>query len=124
MSNIYAYGGSRRSKGSSGIDRVSKVGRGSSSGVPFEKDSRKWDAKRLKIEKERVNSYGYNAFKKGIVRAPVNDKRFNNYLNDIRDNNDTISASDAIKGVKSIKHQLMKEWLSGWDKGNIEALMR
>lgn len=84
-------------------------------------DSHFWDEQRLETEKKLAESYGYDAFKNGIPRATANDELFNNYLNDIQDNKDTISTDDAIKGVKSVKHQLMAEWLSGWDRANIEA---
>lgn len=84
-------------------------------------DSHYWDEQRLKSEKKLAESYGYDAFKNGIPRATANDELFNNYLNDIQDNKDTISTDDAIKGVKSVKHQLMAEWLLGWDRANIEA---
>lgn len=84
-------------------------------------DSHYWDEKRLESEKKLAESYGYEAFKNGITRATTNDDKFNNYLNNIQDNKDTISTDDAIKGVKSVKHQLMAEWLSGWDRANIEA---
>ena len=84
-------------------------------------DSHFWDEQRLETEKKLAESYGYDAFKNGIPRATANDELFNNYLNDIQDNKDTISTDDAIKGVKSVKHQLMAEWLSGWDRANLEA---
>ena len=84
-------------------------------------DSHYWDEKRLESEKKLAESYGYEAFKNGVARATANDEKFNNYLNNIQDNKDTISTDDAIKGVKSVKHQLMAEWLSGWDRANIEA---
>lgn len=84
-------------------------------------DSHYWDEKRLETEKKLAESYGYEAFKNGVTRATANDEKFNNYLNNIQDNKDTISTDDAIKGVKSVKHQLMAEWLSGWDRANIEA---
>ena len=84
-------------------------------------DSHFWDEQRLETEKKLAESYGYDAFKNGIPRATANDELFNNYLNDIKDNKDTISTDDAIKGVKSVKHQLMAEWLSGWDRANLEA---
>ena len=84
-------------------------------------DSHNWDAERLEKEKKLAESYGYDAFKNGILRATMNDELFNNYLNDIQDNKDTISTDDAIKGVKSVKHQLMAEWLAGWDRANLEA---
>ena len=83
-------------------------------------DSHYWDEKRLESEKKIAENYGYEAFKNGITRATANDESFNNYLNKIQDNKDTISTDDAIKGVKSVKHQLMAEWLSGWDRANIE----
>ena len=84
-------------------------------------DSHNWDAERLEKEKKLAESYGYDAFKNGILRATMNDELFNNYLNDIQDNKDTISTDDAINGVKSVKHQLMAEWLAGWDRANLEA---
>lgn len=84
-------------------------------------DSHNWNAERIAKEKQLAESYGYDAFKSGMARATANDELFNNYLNDIQDNKDTISVEDAIKGVKSIKHQLMAEWLSGWDRANIES---
>ena len=83
-------------------------------------DSHYWDEKRLESEKKIAENYGYEAFKNGITRATANDESFNNYLNKIQDNKDTISTDDAIKGIKSVKHQLMAEWLSGWDRANIE----
>ena len=72
-------------------------------------DSHFWDEKRLESEKKLAESYGYEAFKNGVTRATANDEKFNNYLNNIQDNKDTISTDDAIKGVKSVKHQLMAE---------------
>ena len=84
-------------------------------------DSHYWDEKRLESEKKLAESYGYEAFKNGVTRATANDDKFNSYLSNIQDNKDTISTDDAIKGVKSVKHQLMAEWLSGWDRANIEA---
>ena len=84
-------------------------------------DSHYWDEKRLESEKKLAESYGYEAFKNGVTRATANDDKFNSYLSNIQDNKDTISTDDAIKGVKSVKHQLMAEWLSGWDRANLEA---
>ncbi|MBO7517668.1 MAG: hypothetical protein J6T31_01005, partial [Methanobrevibacter sp.] len=79
-------------------------------------DSHYWDEKRLESEKKLAESYGYEAFKNGVARATANDDKFNSYLSNIQDNKDTISTDDAIKGVKSVKHQLMAEWLAGWDR--------
>lgn len=84
-------------------------------------DSHYWDEKRLESEKKLAESYGYEAFKNGVARATANDDKFNSYLSNIQDNKDAISTDDAIKGVKSVKHQLMAEWLAGWDRANIEA---